>query len=738
VRRTADASHAEGLAGLALRLLAGAVTAFALERLLPALAQPALRATLVFAPIPVALFAHLARGAGCAASRVERLAAAGWAVAAVRHDALGIPFSAEVVGALFFLLIGWRAAKLALALRRRLAARRLPRDLVPFTLLPAAVYLAILPWAGVTRPPDGDEPYYLLLAHSLAEDFDVDLADEYRDEVWRRFGERPIAPQPGDPVGPGGEVFSRHEPLLPLLLAPAYAAGGVFGARSLLLALAALAAGRLLAAARAQPGVTARGAFRAWALFALAPPLLLYSHQIWVEVPAALAVILVVEARARLRARRDAGAPPEVGAAADWLRFALPLVALPLLKLRLLLVAAPLALLVVAGLRRSRRLQLALAGGFLAAVALLLVVNQLAYGNPLKMHSVEELSPASIPLERFLRGGVGLLFDVAFGLAAAAPLWLLAVPALAVAVARLHPLCLEIAAFAPYLAAVASRREWYGGWSPPFRYGVVALPVAALAIALLASRRPPAAARVLGATLAAATLPLAVATLVIPGWSYNLADGGSHWLDAIAGRFPGDLLRLFPSAVRPRAATWLVPLAATLLALAVFRIRTRRPRHAVAAGVAMLFAGWALLLVAAHRLPTRVVELEDPWVTKSQGLVFPQPWVVDRTRHRGGWVLVEGSSATAPVVRGGARAALAIDWTYIRNDATPLALEVAVGERTVARLPVASPGVWRRQQLPAVEWPAGAALRLTAAAPAGAPPVNGLVVDRVEIAWLSE
>ena len=713
-----------------LELVGGLAVAALAERLLPALSSPGLRATLVLAPVPVVLFAALGRLAPRGRARAwELVAAAAWVLLALRHDALGLPGSAGLVAAFGFVLVGWRAARLALALRPRLARRGRALDLTPFVLLPAAVYLAILPWTATARPPDGDEPYYLLLAHSLAEDGDVDLADEYRDQAWRRFTSQRIEPQPGDPVGPGGEVFSRHEPLLPLLLAPAYGAAGVFGARLLMLALAALAAGRLLLAALAQPGVTARGAFRAWALFAFAPPLLLYSSQIWVEVPALLAVTMVIEARARLRAARGHAR------LADWLRLALPLALLPLLKLRLLLVAAPLALLVVAGLRRSRRLQLALAGGFAVLVVGLLIVNQVAYGNPLKMHSVEELALGRVPLERILRGGVGLLFDCAFGLLAAAPIWLLAVPALAGLVGRLEPLCLELAAFAPYLVAVASRREWYGGWSPPFRYGLVALPVLALAVARLLSRRSPAPGRALAAALAGASAATALAVLVVPGWSYNLANGSSHLLDTIGRRFPGDLVRFFPSAVRPREATWLVPLALVALALTFFALRARRPRRATAAGVAGLLAGWALLIVAAHRLPTRWVELEDPWVIKRGGLLHPELWVIDRTRFPGGWVLTEGAEAVARPIPGGRTARLAVDWSYIRNSAAPLALAIEVGDRVVARLSGGEPGTWQRTELEPVDFPAGAALRFRVEAPPGAVATNGFVVDRAEITW---
>src|SRR5207244_1908924 len=84
---------------------------------------------------------------------------------------------------------------------------------------PLFAYLAILPWAAGHHPPDGDEPYNLLITHSLAYDFDADLTNNYAQGDWRYFMDRPIGPQPGDPVGPEGELYSRHNDLLPTALA---------------------------------------------------------------------------------------------------------------------------------------------------------------------------------------------------------------------------------------------------------------------------------------------------------------------------------------------------------------------------------------------------------------------------------------------------------------------------------------------------------------------------------------
>src|SRR4051812_32464759 len=91
-------------------------------------------------------------------------------------------------------------------------------------LLAFLVYLALIP--AMTREPiDGDEPYYVLVTDSIVHDHDLDLRNQYRDA--ERLVKRPLQPQPGDPVGKNGEQYSRHEPFLPLLMAPGYALAGL-------------------------------------------------------------------------------------------------------------------------------------------------------------------------------------------------------------------------------------------------------------------------------------------------------------------------------------------------------------------------------------------------------------------------------------------------------------------------------------------------------------------------------
>src|SRR5512132_3911247 len=62
-----------------------------------------------------------------------------------------------------------------------------------------------------------DEPQYLLTAISLAEDHDLDIADELAEGRWRPFHALPL-PAQTEPLADGRRL-SPHDPLLPLLLA---------------------------------------------------------------------------------------------------------------------------------------------------------------------------------------------------------------------------------------------------------------------------------------------------------------------------------------------------------------------------------------------------------------------------------------------------------------------------------------------------------------------------------------
>ena len=707
-----------------LVLAAGVPAGLVLPRLLGLGASDALRGTVAVLPAAAALFVLLddvaistgARQRG-RPGRADLVAVIIWLTAVAARGPFGLDGADAVLAATLFAGLGVRIAGRLVAWRPVLGTRLPARPSALFFFLPLTVYFSILPWCIAQRPPDGDEPHYLLLTHSLAYDFDVDLTDNYARGDASRFLDRPLEPQPGDPVGPDGRQYSRHAPLLPLVLAPFYRVGGALGAQLAMIALTALLAWWTLRLARhfdLPPGPT----LLSWALFSLFPPLLLYSHQIWIEVPAALLLVMILDTLADDRSRR-------------WTL--IPLLALPLLKLRFLALAVPAA---VWGWWRGGRRPGELAAGtgaLLLAGGAVAVHNLMRFGNALKIHTGADF--AAPGATAWATAMTGLFFDVAFGLFAAAPLWaiLVVVPLRR----RLRTVLGLIAVAAPYLAVVATRTEWYGGWSPSFRYGIPVLPLLALATVPAFADRRTAGARVVLAALVSVSAALTLLWLAVPGWTYDLAGGSQHLLDLLAAHLGADVIRVFPSTVRPRLATWLWPLLAMVVLPATWLGWRHRWRPAVTIGFALALLSPAFVVAAARTAPTRLAEVEDPWVRKLGGWLYPAKWTVNRVRFRGGWTLPEGASLEIPVVPGGRRLRSVVHVRFDRLTPHPAGLQIWVGDQLVRvwRPDDADNGVWRAIRVPELDWPDGESLRIVTHAPQRPRRRSMFLVDRVEMTW---
>ncbi len=88
-------------------------------------------------------------------------------------------------------------------------------------------------------PPSGDEPHYLLVAHSLVEDQDLDLGDDYLERAYAGFHPGHLSPHYKLGTPPGSR-YSMHGVGFPLFLLPGYAAGLLIAPQSPLLTVALL------------------------------------------------------------------------------------------------------------------------------------------------------------------------------------------------------------------------------------------------------------------------------------------------------------------------------------------------------------------------------------------------------------------------------------------------------------------------------------------------------------------
>lgn len=366
-----------------------------------------------------------------------------------------------------------------------------------------------------------DEPQYLLTALSLWEDRSLDISDELAAERWRDYHDAELPVQ--TEVGPDGRQVSPHDPLLPLLLAAPVGLAGEHGwlaARLTLALLAGLVAALGVWAAVRRFGVRPALAGGGITALAASPPLAVYGQQVYPELPAAGVVLAVVAAgTGRLGARGLAVATTG-------------LVALPWLSVKYVPVAAVLALLLLWRLARAGRVAATLATTGLLSVAAVanLALHQAWWGGLTVYASGDhftetgELSVMGVEPDfagRSLRL-VGLLVDRGYGLAAWAPVWLLAVVAVAALLRRRPPgtgwLLLPLAT--GWAVATWVAYTMHGFWWPG-RQVVVVLPLAALALLWWADHVGGRTSRLLAGALAGLGV-LATATLLVDGWTREL------------------------------------------------------------------------------------------------------------------------------------------------------------------------------------------------------------------------
>lgn len=415
--------------------------------------------------------------------------------------------------------------------------------------------LVALPGIGVRATygaqVTADEPHYLVTAISLAEDGDLDVADELAEERWRAFHEAGLPIQ--ERVLPDGRQLAPHDPLLPLLLAVPVAVGGWIGAKVALAVLAGVLAALTTWTAVRRFGVRPVAAAAVVTGLSAAWPLAGYATQVYPELPAALATVAVVAvglAPGPPRARHVAGLVVLVSA-------------LPWLAVKYAPVAAALAaVLTWQWWRGGHRRALAWLLGLLALSGVaFLGLHQLWYGGwtvyAAADHFVDRGEFAVVGFDPNLPGRarrlVGLLVDRDFGLAAWQPLWLLAVPGLAVWVRR-RPAgwaWVVVPLAAGWLTATFVALTMQGWWVPG-RQVVVVLPLAGIALAWWLDR----------AGRAWRTAAVALGTVGAVGYAWLVVDGLHErltWVvDFATVGDPSYAARrtIMPDYLQVSAATW--------------------------------------------------------------------------------------------------------------------------------------------------------------------------------------
>lgn len=353
-----------------------------------------------------------------------------------------------------------------------------------------AVGAAVAVWCALGIPAratygartTADEPQYLTTALSLWEDGSLDIADELGAERWRSWHEARL-PRQTEPQA-GGDEVSPHDPLLPALLAAPVGVGGWAGAKAAMAVLAGVLAAALVWVATRRFSTPLGWASVVVLAFAAAAPLAPYGAQIYPELPAALAVTAAIGA---LTGPLGRGGVAVVAAS---------VAALPWLAVKYAPIAAAVAGIAVVRLWRrdgaGDRGRLAVATAAVGAAGAAFVgLHLVRYGGWTSYASGDhfvggEFTAVGTEVDYGGRSNrlVGLLVDRSFGLAAWAPAFLFAIPALG-ALARRRPpgwgtLALPLAA--GWLVATFVALTMHGWWWPG-RQVVVVVPALVLAVA---------------------------------------------------------------------------------------------------------------------------------------------------------------------------------------------------------------------------------------------------------------
>ena len=469
-----------------------------------------------------------------------------------------------------------------------------PRGVLVITLIvlaTASVYTKR--WIGLV----GDEPHYLVIAHSLVADGDLRIENNHEEAHYRAFF-RGVLPMHFLARGVDDVVYSIHAPGLPALVAPVYAVAGYVGAIATLVGLAALTA--VVMFVLAERLTNRRVAIVTWVALAFTVPFFFQSWMVFPEMPAATVVAL---AMVWLWTPSPIGIP-------GWLGRGLALGVLPWLHVKYsLLLVVLLGLLVVRAWPRWRAVVALLCPVGVSGVSWLLMF-QVLYGRPDPTAPYGRV-PQDVSLGNVPRGGLGLLFDQEFGLLvyqshlSHGGRWGLArAPGPSSALAG-RPGRRGTVALLVFLVSVTQYYMWWGGYSLPARFLIPALPLLAPLIALgLARVRGAVGLGIVGALLTT-SLATALAMLATPArrLMFNDRDGTSRLVEQWQGAT--DLTALLPSFVGPdwvsqlsELGTWgLAGVVATLGLHGVRRFSPVRPTAYASAVTWLVVVGATVCLL---------------------------------------------------------------------------------------------------------------------------------------------
>ncbi|MCD6327104.1 hypothetical protein J7M28_06080 [bacterium] len=413
--------------------------------------------------------------------------------------------------------------------------------LVLLVAICASVYFWFGLWLFELHPPDGDEPYYLLIAHSIAYDHDIDSTNNFENKDYREYYPYELQPQYRS-IEIMGKKYAvpNHNIGLPVLIAPAYWLFGHRGAYALMNLLAALLIANVFLLS-SELGASRKHALIGSLLFGFSVPMLNYANQVFPATAAALIVLYAV--RRLMRTSYDRKKELLIIVALSFALF--------MLKLRLSVIAGPLLILSL-WQTSKRRVVWLYAGCGMGAVAIgAWLLRDRFVTLRLLTSRLDELFRMGASDFSPIHGILGQMLDQQFGLLVLSPLYLLAIAGVFVLLKSNRPAFFKLLfVAAPYYLVIGSVPWWNASWCPPCRFLIVILPLLGAMLGLGLSRLRTVRQMSVFFFTAAISATFTFLHLLSPVFRYDLANGANRafWLLNINTHI--DLSRFLPSFFR--------------------------------------------------------------------------------------------------------------------------------------------------------------------------------------------
>ncbi len=460
-------------------------------------------------------------------------------------------------------------------------------------------YLAFGSMSARALGPGGDEPHYLMIAHSLLADWDLQIENNHLAGDYRSFFNAELRP---DYLtrGQNGAIYSIHAPGLPALLLPAYALAGYAGALVFLCLLAALTALAVFDLAGAVAG--RRAAIITWIAVCFSVPFIPHAWLLFPEMPGALLV-----AWGALWFWQPVLGHGQQAPGLRWFWRGAVIGLLPWLHTKFIVFLAIFMTGLLLRLREHRRLAVTFLLPIAASIAVWLLSFYLIYGTISPEAPYGDYTRLYVVNENIPRGFLGLLFDQKFGLFFYAPVYLFALAGgwylVRQSQARYFA-ALLILITAAFVGSTTRLYMWWGGSSAPARFLVPVLPCLAPLVAVALQRAQGAFGRGLLAIWIAIGLGAALIGSLWPSELYLFSDphGRGRLVETIQAGAP--LAETFPTFTNE---DWLTPLGALIPWLAAAGVallamagmaRARRETFAVATTGCLTFLIGAAVLTA--------------------------------------------------------------------------------------------------------------------------------------------